>query len=309
MLVKNKYYILGIVFGLVLIGIGIYFFLKKGNSCKVSPCRLQGDTLMKRESFPTAVPTSALPTPTPTLTPEQIAEIRRKKFDELNAKYGPCKYVPILMYHHIMDAKAAKDIGSQNLNVPPDIFRQQMDYLIGKGYNVIGLNEMISGLRNNSLPAKPIVLTFDDGYRDFFDSAYAILKEKNFKATVFVITQFVGGERYLEWWQIREMANSGLILIGDHTLNHRSIPSLSKEEEKDQIVSAKNILEQYVGKQVNLFAYPYGSANQNAKEILKENGFLGAVITTGPDPACIGLPYELPRIRIGAASLSRFGLY
>ena len=255
-----------------------------------------------------STPTPSLPTPTPTLTPGQIAEIQRKKFNDLNAKYGPCKYVPILMYHHVMDAKAAKEIGSQNLNVPPDVFREQMDYLIGKGYNVIGLEEMIRGLKNNSLPLKPIVLTFDDGYRDFFDSAYGILRERNLKATVFVISQFVGGERYLEWWQIREMVNGGLVTIGDHTLNHQVVSKLSLEEERNQIVSAKNILEQYVERTINIFAYPFGSANQTAKDILRENNFLGAVITTSSNPACAGLPYEIPRIRIGASSLSRFGI-
>jgi len=254
---------------------------------------------------PTITPTI---TPTPTLTPQQIAEIQRIKFEEFNQKYGPCKYVPILMYHHVMDVAAAKATGASGLNVPPKIFQEQMDYLQQKGYQVVDLDEMLTGIKNNSLPKKAVVLTFDDGYRDFYENAYPVLKEKNFKATLFVISQYVGGERYVSWEQLREMMASGLVLLGDHTLNHPSLPSLSKEQEFNQIVSAKKIIEENTGAKVSFFAYPYGSSNANAKQVLKENGFLGAVTTVSGETQCLGLPYDWQRIRIGAASLSRYGL-
>lgn len=112
----------------------------------------------------------------------------------------------------------------------------------------------------------------------------------------------------MNWNQIKEMADSGLVLIGDHTLSHLSLPSLTPEEIKNQIVSAKNIIEQNIGRKVDYFAYPYGSNNQTAKQILKEAGFAGAVVTTNSAPQCIGLPYELSRIRIGPVSLERYGL-
>ncbi len=254
---------------------------------------------------PTVIPTI---TPTPTLTPQQLAEIRRKQFEETSRKYGPCRYVPILMYHHVLPADQAKNIGASNLNVPPDIFRQQIDYLIGKGYQVIGLDELLPMITAGSLPVKPVILTFDDGYRDFYDNIFPILKEKNVKATSFVITQFAGGDRYLLWSQINELAGSGLVLIGDHTLNHPWLSKLDKSQETNQIVAAKNILAQNTGKTINLFAYPYGNSNDNARSVLKENGFLGAVTTIPGTTQCVGLPYDLQRIRIGGGSLSRYGL-
>jgi len=253
-------------------------------------------------------PTISLPSPTPTLTPQQIAEIQRKKFEEWNSKYGPCKWVPILMYHHVLDSSVAKEISATNLNVPINTFREQMDYLLGKGYHVISLDEMMAGIRSNSLPSKPVVLTFDDGYRDFYENVFPILREKSIRATVFAISQFVGGPRYVEWWQIREMVGSNLVLVGDHTLNHPSVLKLSVDEERNQIVSARKILEENTGQKVEFFAYPYGSYNSAAEQILKENGFIGAVVTTNVNPQCSGLPYELSRIRIGAGSLSRYGL-
>lgn len=258
--------------------------------------------------FSTLKPTQAPSTPTPTLTPEQIAAIKKKQFDDWNKKYGPCKYIPILMYHHVLDSAAAKAIGAGYLNVPPDIFRQQMEYLINKGYQIIRLDEMISGLRNGSLPTKPAVLTFDDGYGDLYDNLFPVLKEKNIKATVFVISQFVGGGNYLNWGQVKEMSDSGLVLIGDHTLNHLSLLKLSKEEIVNQIVSARLLIENHIGGRVEYFAYPYGGINTLAEQVLKEAGFAGAVVTTNNHPQCLGLPYGFSRIRVGASPLAKYGL-
>ncbi len=299
----------------VLLVIGIFFVLagvwQVLRFSKIIPGNRESQKTSFNQLLPTISPTpspTSAPTPTPTLTPQQLAAIEKKRFADLNKKYGPCKYVPILMYHHVMDPALAKEILATNLNVPPDVFRGQIDYLLGKGYQIIGLDDMLNGITNGSLPSKPVVLTFDDGYRDFYDDVFPILKEKNIKATVFVISQFTGGDRYLVWAQVNELSSSGLILIGDHTLNHLSLPKQSKEDEKNQIVSAKQVIEANIGKSVNFFAYPYGSSNQNAKEILKENGFLGAVTTVPGRTQCLGLPYDLQRLRIGAAPLSRFGL-
>ncbi len=291
-----------LILGLLIFIVSYYFFRF---NLKKEPLEV-----MKTEEK-TSIPTLALTptiTPTPTLTPEQIAEMRKKEFDQINAKYGPCKYVPILMYHHVMESSQAKEIGASSINVPPEIFRQQMDYLQTKGYGVVGLDSLLPLIRSNSLPAKPVVLTFDDGYVDFYTTVYPILREKNFKAVVFVISQFMGGERYLSWSQAGEMASSGLVLIEDHTLNHLSLPSLDKQEEQNQIVAAKNIIEQNMGTSVRLFAYPYGGSNQVAKEILGENGFEAAVTTIPGWTQCAGLPYDLQRTRVGAVSLSAYGL-
>lgn len=301
----------GLIVILVLLSISIFVAgkvfqresTKKNENLK---SKLNFGQLLNKEVRTTPTPTLTLSTPI--LTPEQITEIQRKKFEEWNAKYGPCKWVPVLMYHHVMAPEAAKEINATNLSVAINTFREQMDYLLGKGYHIIGLDEMMAGIRSGSLPGKSVVLTFDDGYRDFYDNVFPILREKGIKATVFAISQFVGGPRYVEWWQLREMSGSGLVLVGDHTLNHLSLPRLSVDEQRNQIVSAKKILEDYVGQKVEFFAYPYGSYNAVSEQILKENGFGGAVTTTNVNPQCAGLPYELSRIRIGGGSLSRYGL-
>jgi peptidoglycan/xylan/chitin deacetylase (PgdA/CDA1 family) len=230
-------------------------------------------------------------------------EERKQKEEErkqMIATYGPCQSVPILMYHHVDDR-----IGS--LYVRPDIFAQQMDYLVAKGYQAITLLEVVAGLQSGSLPSKPVVITLDDGYRDNYTQALPILKARNLKATIFIVTQLMDGDAYLTWDQAREMVGTGLITIGSHTLSHRSLPTLSESEAKDEIFSSKEILEAQLGLTVNAFAYPYGGANNQAIKLLREAGFTAAVVT-GRHLACAGLPYTLPRIRIGNASLASYGL-
>ena len=303
-LTNRKIIIIAVILATTLVG--LIFFFKSKEKIGFLQIRKQerfGDLIEKSKITPTLLP----PTPTPTMTPQQIAEIRRKTLEKYNSQYGPCRYIPIIMYHHVMPASEAKSIGAGYMNVPPEIFKEQVEYLISKGYSLLRLDEMMDSLRANSLPAKPIVLTFDDAYRDFFDNVYPVLRGKNVKATLFVISQFVGGERYVNWGQVQQMANSNLVLIGDHTLSHPSLPKQTKEEEFNQIVSARKILEQQIGKEVRYFAYPYGGINKTAEEILKENGFLGAVVTTNTTPVCAGLPFELPRQRVGAVSLRSYG--
>lgn len=219
---------------------------------------------------------------------------------QVAAIYGPCRWVPILLYHHI-DNKPGW------LYVDPTTFASQMGYLIQKGYAVITLPEVVAGLVSGGLPVKSAVLTFDDGYRDFYTQAYPVLKQKGLKATVFLITQLMEGDAYLTWQQAKEMVGSGLITIGDHTLSHRSLTSLPEDKIKDEIISSKSILESQLGVPINVFAYPYGSYNQTVIKYLTEGGFAAAVLSQG-GTSCAKLPYGLRRIHIGRSSLSNYGL-
>lgn len=260
------------------------------------------ETKAESDLMVTATPTpTALPTATPTLSPAQV-------LSSMSQKYGPCRALPILMYHHLLETKAAKEILAESLNVPPEIFEKQLIYLKQKGYQSLFLTELMEGLKNGTLPPKPVVLSFDDGYKELYENLLPKLKSYNFKADVFVISQFVGGERYLSWEELAEMEKSGLIEIGDHTLSHLSLALMDKEKQFDQIVSAKKIIEERLGKEILVFAYPYGSFNEISEKILKENGFVAAVKNGGGGVVCFGLPYEIPRIRVGATSLDKYGI-
>lgn len=229
-------------------------------------------------------------------------EEERKRIEEEKifiATYGPCEHIPIFMYHHIDDKPGW-------LYVDKSTFASQMDYLVGKGYTSMTLPEVVADLASGQLPAKPVVLTFDDGYRDFYSQAYPILREKNLKATVFLITQLMEGSEYLTWEQARELAGNPLITIGDHTLSHRSLTSLKEEDIKSEVISSKDILQSQLHLSVNVFSYPYGSSNQTVTKYLQEAGFVAAV-TSVTGYSCAKLPYGLRRTRIGRTPLSQYG--
>jgi len=277
------------------------FFKTKQESGQVAP-QVRKNFSFFLPSSPTIEPTPTI-SPTPTLTPKEILA-------NLSLKYGPCRYVPILMYHHLLEPAEAKKIGAQNLNVSPAIFEQQINYLIKKGYQTIFLDELMDGMKGNrTLPQKPMVITFDDGYKELYYILYPLMKMKNFKATVFVISQFLDGDKYLSWDQLKEMASNNLLEIGDHTLNHSALTETQGEGFiRDQILSSQKIISERIGRTVKVFAYPYGTYNKTTEKILVEGKFTAGVKSNNTGAACVKLPYEIPRMRIGDAQLSGYGL-
>ena len=115
----------------------------------------------------------AIPAPTPTPRSEaQIPSISEGQapltFGQMNALYGPCVSLPVLMYHHTQDSATAARNGNGYLTVTPETFEKQLAYLNDQHYVSIGPADLIAFFNSGqSLPKKPIMLTFDDGYSDF----------------------------------------------------------------------------------------------------------------------------------------------
>ena len=129
--------------------------------------------------------------PAPSPGPQRIiAELSPKKAP---VPSGPVTYVPILYYHYIRINPSPRDRLGFSLSTPPAVFRAQMQYLADHGFHVISLHEAVVAVKNHSgLPTRPIVLTFDDGYADFFTTAVPILQSHRFTATSFVISGRMG---------------------------------------------------------------------------------------------------------------------
>jgi peptidoglycan/xylan/chitin deacetylase (PgdA/CDA1 family) len=194
-----------------------------------------------------------------------------------NQVLGLSVEVPVLMYHYIRINPNPNDSFGYNLSVTPTNFASQMDYLLAHGYHVITLDELSGVLFNRStLPDKPIVVTFDDGYADCYFAAFPILKKHNFKALNFIITGLVGAPNYLSWSQIEEMKNSGVFTFGDHTVHHYALAYLSSAQVKSELADSKNDLQKHLGGNIKWFAYPYGSVDNRVANLTKEAGFTGA---------------------------------
>jgi peptidoglycan/xylan/chitin deacetylase (PgdA/CDA1 family) len=101
--------------------------------------------------------------------------------------------VPILMYHHIAVPPDPKDIRASRLAVPPVQLEEQLAYFQRAGYTTITIDDLAAALRDGAaLPDKPVILTFDDGYVDFYTNAYRLLKRYKAKATIYIISGRVG---------------------------------------------------------------------------------------------------------------------
>lgn len=203
--------------------------------------------------------------------------------------------VPILMYHYI-------DQADWSLSVSSESFERQMKYLKDRRYNVISLDDLVVGKRaGKRFPHNTVVITFDDGAKDNYTEAYPALKQYQFPATIFVITQRMGtafdSVEYLTWEQVREMSEAG-IDFGSHTQHHGYLPDFSREEIMAEVSGSKRDIEKEIGKTIKHFCYPSGGFTEEAKEIIEQSGYLSASTTNrGTDRHNNDL-YELKRVKV-----------
>lgn len=219
---------------------------------------------------------------------------------------GALGSVPILMYHYIGDNPNPKDVARYSLSVSPEKFDAQMDYLSKNGYTPITLDTLYGIFnRQTDAPPKPIVLTFDDGYIDFYTTAFPILKKHNFHAVSFVITGSVGKSYYMNWDQIREIQSTGLVTFEGHASTHKSLTYLNSNQLIKELSESKRVLESQTGYPVNFINYPNGASNEFVRNVALKTGYVGGVGTwygraSGPS-------LNLPRIRItGQMTLKDF---
>ncbi len=191
----------------------------------------------------------------------------------------PKYVVPVLTYHHITQSTEASSL-SVSPGVSVENFRSQMRFLSRYNYNAISLAELVQAMeKKEKLPRNTAVITFDDGYEDNYTFAYPILKEYSLPATIFIIANFIDKEGYLTFRQIEEMASSGLITIGSHTLTEAFLPGRSSRKLEREIGLSKAILESKFNKRIDFFCYPFGHFSPEIQEIVKKYGYKGACTT------------------------------
>ena len=179
--------------------------------------------------------------------------------------------IPVLMYHAVHNQRSP-------ISITPQDFRQHMRWLKEQGIQVLSAGSLLEMLgRGKPLPAKAVVLTFDDGYENLFWNVYPVLSEFDFTATVFLVSGFCGklnhwanqpggipSLKLLNWRQIREM-DGKCIEFGAHSVSHQHLDRLSEIELDTEILQSKTDIEDNLGGSVNVFAYPYGAYNTQVK--------------------------------------------
>jgi peptidoglycan/xylan/chitin deacetylase (PgdA/CDA1 family) len=159
-----------------------------------------------------------------------------------------------------------------------------MEYLKRNGYEPVYLDTLIETFKSKkSVPANWIVLTFDDGFKDFYTNVYPVLKRYGFQATLFVAPGVIGKfDNYLSWEELQIISTEGLVEIGSHALMHSPLTCLNVEEARRRILASKSLLEKNLGKKIHVFAYPYGALNSDIRKIVEESGYEGAAGTVYP---------------------------
>lgn len=278
---------IGFVMGL---GASLGYFSLEKESDQGKRVSEQADSIAS-ERLTSKLSSSPTPVPSPTPIPDPY----------LGESGQPATLVriPILFYHYIGNNPIPEDTARDTLSVSPDQFKAHMEYLSTEGYTTLTfdiVNDILKGVQ--TIPEKPVVLTFDDGYIDFYYNAYPILVQFGQKATVFVPTGLVGTDAYLTWEMIGQMQAQG-IDFQSHGVRHVSLPGLSRVQMIEEVTESKRVLEERLGRPVTWFAYPYGSVTGTAATVVKEAGYQGAVGTIGGVNQSASFILNLRRQRIG----------
>jgi len=195
------------------------------------------------------------------------------------------KQVPVLCYHQIRNWTARDSKRAKDYIVPEAAFRAQLKMLADSGYQTILPEQLTAYLTTGApLPAKPIMLTFDDTDLDQYTIAAPEMKKYGFKGVFFIMTVSLGRPRYMTRAQVKELAEAGHV-IGSHTWDHQNVKKLKEKDWLTQIDKPTQQLEAITGQPVKYFAYPFGLWNAEAIPELKKRGFVGAFqLSTKRDP-------------------------
>ncbi|MDQ7095514.1 polysaccharide deacetylase family protein [Desulfosporosinus sp. PR] len=229
-----------------------------------SGCSLEKPILKQHETESVSPSSLTLPTEPSSVLPGNLSS------QETRAPSSP---VPVLYYHSVMREE------NNEVRMPPEQFEEQMAYLQSQGYHSISLYQLFESLyHEGTLPAKPFVITFDDGYADNYQTAFPILKKYGFVATIFMVSSFIDGQGFLTWTQLKELSENGWD-IEDHTVSHPYLTALSAQNVFQELATSKGVLEKGLGHSVDFFAYPYGSFNDEIVQAVKQTGYIMAFTT------------------------------
>jgi peptidoglycan/xylan/chitin deacetylase (PgdA/CDA1 family) len=185
--------------------------------------------------------------------------------------------VPILIYHSIRPYIPTDTKGARRWIATPENLESELAWLRENGYSSVTFDALTAKVQNGGpLPAKPIIISFDDDWQSQYVNAVPLLKKYGFTATFFVWVRAVGRVHHMTWDEIRELDAEGME-IGCHTLTHLILPKLKDDGTlRREIVSAKDLIEAHIGHPVTSLAYPFGQYDERVVAFAREAGFTSA---------------------------------
>jgi len=235
---------------------------------------------------PTASPAAtATPTSTPWPTPDGVSRQAR---------------VPILMYHYLSDPPPGADRYRRDLSVSPALFEQHLAFLRDQGYQAITLYDLLYHLVQGApLPDKPVIITFDDGYRDNYSNAFPLLRQYGFTATFFVLSEVTnqGETEYMTWDQLREMAAAGMD-IECHARVHENLPENDDARLVWQVLGCREAIEGEIGERPRFVAYPSGRFDDRVASFFASDNYWGGITTQQGNLHSSDALFEIKRLRV-----------
>ncbi len=214
--------------------------------------------------------------------------------------------IPVLMYHQITADLAGTPL--PKLRVGPERFAAQLDALARRGYRTLTLAQAVAAQKaGDDSPA--VVLTFDDGFLDFYTQAWPLLRERGLVATVFLVTGLIGQENRWDWEkglphetlmdaaQIRELAAAG-IEFGGHTHSHVDLTRLDDAALAAELAQCQATLRDLLGAPAPSFSYPFGLHDPRVAQAAAAAGFSLACSTRPGHLGPSTNPLAIPRIMI-----------
>lgn len=205
-------------------------------------------------------------------------------------------HVPILLYHSVSDTATP---AYRQFTIDPETFALQMDLLVASGRTVLTVGHFTALWRSGAeMPERPVVLTFDDGYRDMYTTAFPVLRAHGFKAVSYVVSGFVGSPSSVTVDQVQQMNANG-IEIGAHTVSHADLTRISPAERHREVFDSKASLEALLGHPVLDFCYPSGRVDDAVVREVEAAGFETATTTQPGVLHSAGDRFTWTRVRVG----------
>jgi len=212
----------------------------------------------------------------------------------------------ILMYHKV--DRIPRGAAHRGNYVLPAEFEKQLTALKSWGYESVTLNEWLAFREGKtSLPKKPLVISFDDGYRTTLTNAWPLLRSAGFSATVFLVSGLIGKtnswdvdeiqEPLLDERDVREMQRGGCS-FGSHTRTHVALTKTPAELAAQELSQSREELESLLGEPVTALCYPYAKQNSVVRGLARAAGYETALIGRGGVNRASRDPYALRRIKI-----------
>jgi peptidoglycan/xylan/chitin deacetylase (PgdA/CDA1 family) len=257
---------------------------------------------------PATVPAEATADPSATAAPTTAPATESQPTPDAQGETRPVR-LPILMYHYVEPWPKDADEIRKGLTVKTEDFVAQMAYLHDHGYVTVSLYDLADAMAlGKPLPAKAVVLTFDDGYRSLVDQVVPVLKPYGYTGTIFVVTQFTDDNlpEYITWPQAEALYAQGW-KIEPHTKTHDQLEGRGRDFQLYQMLGSIETVQAHTGSRPRFFNYPSGKYDDLTLELAHELNLWGGVTVTYGVVHTWKDRYVTTRVRVsGTAGLNDF---